>query len=72
MKIETKYDIGQIVYFRTDSEQAEYLITGMTIRPGNTGSIVYLLSANGIEYSAFDFEISKERNRMKELGIEQN
>ena len=69
MRIETKFDIGQVVYLRTDSEQDEYFVTGMVIRPGH---VEYLLKANGMEYSAFDFEISKERNQLKSLGIEEH
>lgn len=69
MKVETKFDIGQIVYYKTDQMQEEYFVTGMKICPGQ---VIYVLSRNGMEYEAYDFEISKERNRMKELGIEQN
>lgn len=68
MKIETKYDIGQVVYFRTDEQQEEYFITGIKIDPGQ---VSYVLSRNGLEVGAYDFEISKERNKLKSLGIEE-
>jgi len=67
MKIETKYNFGDIVYFHTDVNQQAYLITGFTVRPG---CIIYWLADSGYECLAYDFEITKERNQLKSLGIE--
>lgn len=67
MKIETKYNYGDVVYFRTDIEQQQYIITGFSCRPGR---ILYILADAGNEYMAYDFEITKERNQLKSLGIE--
>lgn len=60
MIIITKYDIGDIVYLKTDPEQLPMIITGITIRENQVTS--YHLSY-GVEDSwHWDVEISKERN----------
>ena len=63
---ELKYKFGDVVYMRTDLEQSEYLVTGMILRPHG---ILYLISANGMESTQYDFEISSKRNTLKVLGV---
>lgn len=35
MKIETEYDFGRIVFLKTDCEQEERIVTGVSVRPDN-------------------------------------
>lgn len=57
-----KFNIGSIVYLRTDSEQLVYIVTGILIRP--TG-VSYALT-NGINESYhYDIEINTERDVLK-------
>jgi hypothetical protein len=58
MKIETKYDIQEIVYLITDNEQLERMITGFTVT--STG-IIYRLAYATNESWHYDFEFVKEK-----------
>jgi len=69
MKLESQYKFGDIVYLRTDIEQNEYLITGIHFR---LNSIEYSIANNGIEVTVYPFEITANRNRLKELGISES
>lgn len=64
-----KYQIGQVIYFKTDKDQNEYLLTGIVIDPYGH---YYLLSNAGLEYKAYELEITSERNTLLALGVEQN
>jgi hypothetical protein len=55
MKVDTHLNFGDAVYFKTDEEQEEFLVTGFRISP--TG-ITYQVSHNGRERDAYDFEIT--------------
>lgn len=64
MIINSKYNIGQVVYLRTDTEQKERLVTGIDIRQGY---ILYQLTyIDSVSYH-YDFEIESERNTLKTL-----
>lgn len=64
MKINTKYDIGDIVYLKTDVEQLERIIIGITIVPN---SLIYTLMC-GVEMSEhYDFEISDNEDTLKKV-----
>ena len=69
MIIKTKYNIGQVVYLRTDIEQDARIITGMTIR---YSGIIYALSCGPIETSHYDFEFSVTKNTLITLNVESN
>jgi len=61
MVIDNKYELGQIVYLVTDTDQQPRMITMFKIFPGST-SIMYQLSF-GREFSDhYDCEISTEEN----------
>ncbi len=67
MKYELEFPISSVVYVRTDLQQLEYFVTGVTIRPYG---IIYLITNNGFEIPQYAFEISKERNQLLTLGLE--
>ncbi len=56
------FDIGDSVYLKTDPEQSERLVTGISVRQnGITYAISYLTN----ETWHYDFEKSKERDIIK-------
>lgn len=56
--IRTKYNIGDIIYLRTDDENNARIVTGITIRPNN--SIIYEVSCGTVTSSHYDFEMSNK------------
>jgi hypothetical protein len=56
------FDIGDSVYLKTDPEQAERLVTGISVRQNG---ITYAISHLTTETWHYDFEISKERDIIK-------
>ena len=66
MKITTKYNIEDIVYLVTDSEQQERVIISISIHPNNL--IMYSLMC-GVEASDhYEFEISEKIDIMKKTS----
>lgn len=57
MLYESKYEIGQFVYLRTDKDQQERLVTGIIFRPNG---VQYDLSPGASWY--YELEISEEKN----------
>ena len=57
--IDNIFEIGQIVYLKTDTEQRERIVTGFCIRP--TGQSYELIQGNVGSWH-YDFEISTEKN----------
>jgi len=64
-KYSFKYNIGDVVYLRTDPDQNERIVTGIRLRQN---SITYLISYNVNESEHFDFEIAKDANILKKLN----
>jgi hypothetical protein len=62
MLIENKFNIGDTVYLKTDTDQNERIVTGLNIR---LNSISYALSCGENESYHYEFEISKEKNILK-------
>ena len=62
MRIDNKFDIGQTVYLKTDSEQRERLVTAIIVRGYG---ILYSLSFETDESTHYDFEISAEKDITK-------
>ena len=60
MVIDNKFDIGEIVYCVTDTDQKEKQVTGLLIRPG--GLISYECYAGSNQAWHYDFELSKQKN----------
>lgn len=59
MLIESKYNIGDTVYLKTDTEQRQRLVTGITVRITGT---TYGLSSVAQESWHYDFEMSTTKN----------
>ena len=58
MKIETKFNLSEIVYLITDNEQLERIITGITI---SHNQIIYRLACSIVESWHYEFEFVKEK-----------
>jgi len=58
------FDIGDIVFLKTDSEQLPRIITGILMRPNN---LLYYLSNGTNETQHYEIEISKEENETIKL-----
>jgi len=62
MVINTKYELGDIVYLKTDSDQLERIVTGFSIK---LNSICYNLNQATTESWHWDFEITRDRDVLK-------
>lgn len=61
MKIFTQYDIGQIVYLKTDPEQLKRIITRIMISPEGVG---YQLAHGSDASEHYDIEISRDQDEL--------
>jgi hypothetical protein len=57
--VDNKFDLGQIVYLKTDADQRERIVTGFCIRQAGQS---YELMQGNIGSWHYDFEISEEKN----------
>lgn len=64
MKIVSKFELEEVVYFKTDSEQSEYIVTK------ESPLILYLVSCMGHEVGAYEYELSSDKNIKKQLGVQ--
>lgn len=64
MIIKTKYDIGDIVYLKTDISQKERMITMVGVTPG---SQVYTLSCGDDSSDHYEIEITDTKDVIKTL-----
>jgi len=62
MLIDNKFNIGDEVYLKTDSDQSCRLVTGLTVR---ATSISYELSCGTSASDHYDFEITSEVDVLK-------
>jgi len=60
MKYTFEFQIGQIVFLKTDVEQFARMVTGITVRPNN--SVTYYLSFGETESKHFAIEIYSEKD----------
>jgi hypothetical protein len=60
----TKYNIGDIVFLKTDKEQVPRMITGILIRP--YGYLFYL-SKSDLETTHFEIELTSDINELIKL-----
>ena len=66
MKLNIEFHIGQSVYLKTDDQQKQRIVTGITIRPNSM--LVYHLAMGDSETAHFGIEISNEPDQLKVLG----
>jgi hypothetical protein len=59
MTIPNKYDLKQVVYLRTDTDQLPRIVTGIQIRPN---LLIYNLACGTSESDHYDIEMSEEKN----------
>lgn len=59
MMLETKYNMGQEVYLKTDSDQKKRMVTGMLIRGNN---VQYDLACGSSSSWHFEFEVAPEKD----------
>lgn len=69
MQFKTKYNIGQVVYLRTDDEQLPRIIAGIIIR---YSGMIYCLACGTTETNHYDFEFSITKNTLIILNVENN
>lgn len=62
MIINTLYDIGDMVFVKTDKDQSVRLITDIKIHPSNLHS--YGLMSGSTYSSHYEMELSKEKNEV--------
>lgn len=66
LTIDNGYDIGEIIYLRTDPDQSPRVITGIKIRANNT--VIYMISLGATaETEHYEFEISEEANQSMKI-----
>jgi len=58
-----EFNIGETVYLKTDNDQVERLITGISLRPCN--AVTYCLAYGQNKSWHYGIEISYERNLIK-------
>lgn len=66
MVIENKYNLKQVVYLITDTEQRPRIVTAILV---NAYDLLYKLAAGTEETYHYDFEISEERNQIGMLTL---
>ena len=69
MIINTPYNLGDILYLKTDIEQLERMICKIVVQQG---LIMYGLALGSTYSEHYDFEITAKKDLMKELGILSN
>ena len=62
MKLNFDFNIGDVVYLKTDRDQYERIITEIWVRPGQ---ILYYLMESTLGSWHYPFEISKEKDIIK-------
>jgi hypothetical protein len=60
MVIDNKFELGEIVYLKTDGEQQPRIVTAIIVCPDN--SFLYELACGVHSSKHYDFEISQEKN----------
>jgi len=59
MKVETEYNIEEVVFLKTDKEQLPRIVVGVIIRKGT----VLLELVHSVDYTThYDYEVSKNQN----------
>jgi hypothetical protein len=67
MRFKVPYEYGDIYYLKTDPEQLPHEIVGFIFRPGD--QLILELSHGGMQIEVFDFQISKTKDPIAELGL---
>jgi len=65
MILENEYDLGEIVYARTDPEQKEYIVDELSVLPG--GTIIYECRHATEPGRFYSIELTREKDACKAL-----
>ena len=65
MKINTTYDIGDLVYLVTDISQKERMVTAITV---TVGGHIYVLSCGDDTTEHYEIEITPHKDIVKTLS----
>jgi hypothetical protein len=60
MVIDNKFELGEILYLKTDAEQLGRIVTAIIVCPDD--SYLYELTCGTHASKHYDFEISQEKN----------
>lgn len=63
----TEYTFGDIVFLRTDVNQEQWIVTDIFLHPNNV--CVYTIACGNSKHDAYDFELSRDQNTDKKLGL---
>lgn len=67
MNYNSQYGLGDIVFLKTDPEQLERMIIGVTFKC--TGSLTYQLVCGTTDTDHYEIELSPKKDLLKELNI---
>ena len=62
MLIENKFELGEIVYLKTDNDQSDRMVIGISVRPAG---LLYELSFGSVCSWHYEMEITEEKNVLK-------
>ncbi len=65
LNFKVRYRIGDIVYCRSDIDSRLRFVTGFIIRKG---TVIYIVSMEGIESFFYDFELIGENEQLMGLN----
>lgn len=60
MIVNNKYEFGDLLYLKTDTDQELAIITGIKLTP--IGNVIYTVSKGSRSSEHYDFELSAEKN----------
>lgn len=63
--IKLKYNLGDVVFLKTDVSQKERMVTSITLTPNG---LYYILSCGDDESNHYDIEISTKKDILKTLN----
>jgi len=71
MNMKSKFELGDIVYLKTDQEQLSRVVTCVQFSGGSINSSVvsYELSQGSSSSEHYDSEITKQINELVKLGV---
>lgn len=65
--LETRYDIGDTVYLKTDADQRPRIVVSITLYPRS--NVLYNLSCGVVVSGHYEFELQSERDELQTLGV---
>jgi hypothetical protein len=66
MTINNKFNIGEIVYLKTDPDQHPRMVVGMSVRPN---VLIYILAFGSNESYHYELEISNTKDTFTVCGM---